>query len=92
MKALITLRNIVKNVFRTISSAVVVFGLFLVYSAIDSAILTAFWPEVIPRLFPKAVELGYIAKSVDFATVFLAYIALAIARPVNISSIFKKEK
>lgn len=93
MKAFIASCKSVYRILRTtFSSSVMVIGMLLLYGAIDSAILTVFWPEVIPKMFPKAVEMGYIAKSVDFATVLLAYIALVIARPVNISSIFKKEK
>ena len=77
---------------KTAASTLLVVGIFCMYVAVDAAILTALWAGVVPDLFPRAVADGYLVKQVDFHSMFLACLALVVLRPVNMSSIFKKEK
>jgi len=77
---------------KTFASTLLVVGVFCMYVAVDAAILTALWAAVVPDLFPRAVSDGYLTKQVDFRIMFLACLALVVLRPVNMSSIFKKEK
>lgn len=80
-----------KAIKQASAHTLLVIGLFFAYVAVDAAILTVLWPEVMPDLFPMAVENGYVVKEVDFHSIFLACLALVVLRPVNMSQIFPKK-
>jgi len=66
--------------------------LFVATVAIDAYVLSVLWDYVIPSLFPKAVELGYIAKTMPFSVMFWACVGLFIVRPANLNDMISITK
>lgn len=60
--------------------------------AIDAYVLSVLWDLVIPALFPKAVELGYIAKTMPFLTMFWVCVGLFVVRPANLKDMISNNK
>lgn len=70
---------------------VLVIGLTAALIAIDAFVAVYLWTEVVPNVFPKLVENGYLAKSVSFETMFWLCTALLVLRPANLGHIFSSK-
>lgn len=71
----------------TFTTVITMMGALL---AIDACALSYLWDAVIPKVFPYAVEAGWIAKTMDFCTMFLICLGIFILKPANLKTITKK--
>ena len=60
--------------------------------AIDAYVLSVLWDYVVPILFPKAVELGYIAGTMAFSTMFWICVGLFVIRPADLKGMISTNK
>lgn len=72
-------------------ATILVIGLTAGLIAIDAFVATYLWSEIVPKMFPKLVEQGYLANTVSFETMFWACAALLVLRPANLNHIFSNK-
>jgi len=60
--------------------------------AIDAYVLSVLWDYVVPIVFPKAVELGYIASTMAFSTMFWVCVGLFVIRPADLKGMIATTK